>query len=89
MLSPSEFSGQTFLVEGDVTIGRGSECAVLIDDVHASKLHARLFACDGKWMIEDLNSTNGTKLNGVDLVAPVLIECGSQVSIGDFLLEFV
>jgi pSer/pThr/pTyr-binding forkhead associated (FHA) protein len=85
--APAALAGQTFLVEGETTIGRGAGCAVAIDDAHVSKLHARVYPQDGGWLVEDLGSTNGTSLNGTLITAPVPIMVGGQISIGEIVLE--
>ncbi len=48
-------------------IGRGSECAVVLDDAAVSSLHAILTFNRDSWYIRDCGSTNGTRLNGVPL----------------------
>ncbi|MDW3220601.1 MAG: FHA domain-containing protein [Acidimicrobiales bacterium] len=88
IVAPAGLAGQTFVVDGETTIGRGAGCAVSIDDAHVSKLHARISPADGGWMIEDLGSTNGTVLDGSPLRAPVRLMPGSRISIGEIVLEF-
>jgi len=46
------------------TIGRSHDADIHVDDPSVSRQHARVFFCDGSWVLEDLNSRNGTKLNG-------------------------
>lgn len=50
-----------------MTIGRGAECAIVLDSKFVSVLHAALVFAGGFWYIQDCSSTNGTKLNGVRL----------------------
>jgi len=45
-------------------IGRASACDICLGDETVSRHHARLFFRDGEWIVQDLNSTNGTLLNG-------------------------
>ena len=47
-----------------VIIGRHPECSVQIDDGSVSRHHAKVTSDDGSWFIEDLDSRNGTFLNG-------------------------
>lgn len=47
-----------------VTIGRGRECGLVLDDVHVSRRHAALTVRHGELWIEDLGSTNGTSVDG-------------------------
>lgn len=48
----------------DFVIGRDEGCAVRFEDLAVSRSHARVFHRDGRWMIRDLGSTNGTWLDG-------------------------
>ena len=47
-----------------LTLGRGSDCHVVLDDGYVSRTHARLFRDPfGRWIIEDLGSHNGIRVN--------------------------
>jgi hypothetical protein len=48
-------------------LGRHHSCDVVLDDPTVSRLHARLAFRHGKWVLNDLASTNGTIINGVRL----------------------
>ena len=65
-----------------VTIGRGSDCQIKLDDDYSSTRHARVFLSDGQWWVEDLGSTNGTYLDGQRLTRPVQAEIGGSIRIG-------
>jgi hypothetical protein len=76
--------GATFALEGDqLTIGRDSASAVAINDAEISRKHARLTFQGGKYVIEDLGSTNGTFVNGQRLVSAVVLKSGDVVSFGE------
>jgi len=76
--------GATFSLEGDqLTIGRDSSSAVAINDAEISRKHARMTFQGGKYVIEDLGSTNGTFVNGQRLVSPVVLKSGDVVSFGE------
>jgi len=47
-----------------ITIGRSSENDLVIDNIKVSRFHARVINQSGNWVIEDLNSSNGTFVNG-------------------------
>lgn len=49
------------------TIGRGTECTIVLGNAFVSSLHAALTFEGGFWYIQDRSSSNGTKLNGVQL----------------------
>ena len=76
--------GATFSLEGDqLTIGRDSSSGVAINDAEISRKHARLTFQGGKYVIEDLGSTNGTFVNGQRLVSTVVLKSGDVVSFGE------
>ena len=52
------------LVNG-IEVGRGDDCAIIIKDAKSSRKHSRFLVEDGKFYIEDLGSSNGTKVDGV------------------------
>jgi len=49
--------------KNEIMIGRNAENDIVIENLAVSKQHARILNEDGKYFIEDLNSTNGTYLN--------------------------
>jgi len=81
--------GQRLDLIGGLSIGRSKEADVQIDDRYASSLHARVFSRDGRFHVEDMNSTNGTLLNGASLQGEAELIDGDTVQIGDtvFRLE--
>lgn len=76
--------GVTFPLDGDqLTIGRDSSNGVAINDAEVSRKHARLSFQGGKYVIDDLGSTNGTFVNGQRLAGPVVLKSGDVVSLGE------
>ena len=76
--------GATFSLEGDqIIIGRDSSSGVAINDAEVSRKHARLSFQGGKYVLEDLGSTNGTFVNGQRLASPVVLKSGDVVSCGE------
>jgi hypothetical protein len=76
--------GVTFPLEGDqLVIGRDSTNAVAINDAEISRKHSRLSFQGGKYVLEDLGSTNGTFVNGQRLAGPVVLKPGDVVSLGE------
>ncbi len=68
--------------KNEIAIGRDTENDLCIDNLAASSRHARLFkGPDGKYAIEDLNSTNGTFVNGKE-VGTQFLNDDDQVTIG-------
>src|SRR5262245_13655245 len=76
--------GVVFPLEGEqLTIGRDSTNGVAINDAEVSRKHARLMFQGGKYVLEDLGSTNGTFVNGQRLAGPVVLKAGDVVSLGE------
>lgn len=76
--------GAIFSLEGDqLTVGRDSTNEVAINDAEVSRRHARLTFQGGKYVLEDLGSTNGTFVNGQRLSGPRVLKPGEVVSFGE------
>ena len=81
--------GSRHTLDGDlVTIGRQASCTIVIADNNISRVHARFRAVDNGWTIEDLGSTNGTKVNGVLITEPTLLSHGQLIALGSLQLHF-
>jgi adenylate cyclase len=73
-----------------LTVGRAKQSDVVIDDPRASRNHAEIFrAREGKYLVTDLGSINGTWVNGRRLSAPRNLQEGDIVVIADVALRFV
>jgi pSer/pThr/pTyr-binding forkhead associated (FHA) protein len=73
-----------------ITIGRGPDCEIVLDDRQVSRLHARISWQGDHYEIEDLNSKNGTHLNGRDLTGAQPLRDGDEIQIAlRFKLAFV
>jgi pSer/pThr/pTyr-binding forkhead associated (FHA) protein len=76
--------GATFILEGDqITVGRDSTNGITINDAEISRRHARLTYQGGKYILEDLGSTNGTFVNGQRLAGPRVLKTGEVISFGE------
>jgi hypothetical protein len=64
------------------TIGRAPSCDFMVADLSVSRWHARLHHEDGNWLLSDLGSTNGTRLNGWRVTSAVPLQPGDSVSFG-------
>ncbi|MBI4728369.1 MAG: FHA domain-containing protein [Acidobacteria bacterium] len=76
-----------FPLRAEVVIGREDSCQVVLQDTYCSQMHARLFAREGAWFVEDLGSTNGTYLNRMKVTGPSPIADGDEVRVGKTLIE--
>ncbi|MEY2849952.1 MAG: hypothetical protein RI885_2619 [Actinomycetota bacterium] len=70
-----------------LTIGRSGESGLVIRDDYTSTHHARLMLLNDSWVIQDLDSTNGTYLDGVRVVVPTQVPLGAPIKIGTTSFE--
>jgi pSer/pThr/pTyr-binding forkhead associated (FHA) protein len=81
-----EFSDGT----AEIRIGRRPDLELPLPDRALSALHARLVRTDDGWRIEDLGSTNGTRVDGERLPpnAPRPLTAGAQITLGQIVFAF-
>lgn len=83
LVTEGRSQGARLELRGVMGIGRAASSSVLIDDDYSSSRHAQLSpAGDGSWVVEDLNSTNGTYVNGTRLTQPTRVGLGDTIRIG-------
>jgi pSer/pThr/pTyr-binding forkhead associated (FHA) protein len=70
-----------------ITIGRANDATLVVTDDYASSRHARIFAQDGQWIVEDLGSTNGTYLGRTKVTRPTPVPVGVPIRIGKTVFE--
>lgn len=87
VLEPAELFGTVFPLDSEASIGRAAGCQITLDDTYSSQIHARVFARDGAWQVEDLGSTNGTWLNRQKVAGPMIIKPGDHLQIGNTIME--
>jgi len=81
--------GESFRPAGERTrIGRSPDCDIFLDDVTVSRNHANLIERDGKYLVEDQGSLNGTFVNRKRIDSAVLEE-GDEVQIGKYRMTFI
>ncbi len=71
----------------EITIGRVDENDICLPKGNISKKHTKIVVKDGKIIVLDLKSTNGTFVNGRKLAGPQVISPADKVYIGDFILN--
>jgi hypothetical protein len=81
-------AGTRYDVFGGVTLGRSAEADVSFTDRYASGLHARLYPRGDRYFLEDMNSTNGTLLDGGAVTSDAEVRDGSLIEIGDTAFRF-
>lgn len=80
---PKELRGVKIRVHGPVTIGRTPGNDIVIGAEYVSGRHARFSMMGQNLFIEDLNSMNGTAVNGHRITDPVALKSGDIVTVGD------
>ncbi len=70
-----------------VTVGRGADNTLVVDDALASRHHARIAATPGGGMVTDLGSRNGVGWAGHRIMAPQALTPGDVIQIGDTVVE--
>ncbi|MCB9536464.1 MAG: Flp pilus assembly complex ATPase component TadA [Myxococcales bacterium] len=73
--------------KSEVTIGRVQGNDIILPKQNVSKRHSRIVVKDGKFIIVDLKSTNGTYVNGRKIASPMVIKQSDKIYIGDFILS--
>lgn len=59
-----EQTGEKFLLNDQVLVGRGSKCEIVLRDISVSRMHAIVFNKEGDWFIKDQGSKAGVSVNG-------------------------
>jgi hypothetical protein len=71
-----------------VTMGRSRQCDVMVDDPNVSRTHAEVRPRGGSWVLTDLGSTNGSRLNGRAVEGSEVLKPGDEIELGTTLLTF-
>jgi hypothetical protein len=71
----------------ELTLGRAEDSDLIVDDEFASTNHAKLILINNDWLIQDLNSTNGTFLDGSRVGTPAVVKLNTPVRVGKTVFE--
>ena len=84
-------SARAFALQREaITLGRSSTCTLHFpEDLDLSRHHLRLEPADHGWVVEDLKSKNGTRVNGEIIEGPRLLKSGDLVEAGRLIIEFL
>ncbi len=74
--------------DGPFALGRGPENRIFLNDTAVSRKHAQIEVRNGSYWIEDLNSKNGTKVNGTLIQGPTQLKPGDRIDIGPCQILF-
>ncbi len=71
----------------ELFIGRAPSCELIVTDEFASSQHAKVVHIGGDWVIQDLESTNGTYVDGVRIQTPEVLRMNIPVRVGKTTFE--
>jgi pSer/pThr/pTyr-binding forkhead associated (FHA) protein len=66
-------------------LGRAADNTIRVDEVTVSSHHARIVFRSGQWILEDLGSRNGTRVNGIAVEGPMVITYGDSLQFGEVM----
>ncbi len=82
IIRSGEAAGQRWVMQGpEVLIGRGGECDIVLPERQVSRMHVRVRREGDRYFIEDLDSKNGTVLNGQPLKGECQIHDGDELEL--------
>jgi FHA domain-containing protein len=82
-------AGRTELLgSGGAVIGRSRDADVVVDDPNVSRRHAEVRPSGGSWIVRDLGSTNGVKVNGRRIQGPQSLKPGDEIELGTSRVSF-
>src|SRR5580658_2589427 len=73
--------------KSEINVGRVQGNDLMLPKGNVSKHHARLLFRDGRFIVTDLKSTNGTYVNGRKIAQATIVREGDKIYIGDFVLR--
>lgn len=80
-------SEQLTFEKEEVTIGRLAGNDIVLNKGNVSKYHSRIVLKDGKYIVVDLKSTNGTFVNGKKIGAPQVVRPSDKIYVGDYIIN--
>ncbi len=89
ILSPNDL-GRSYVIDRDeITIGRDASCTICLDDPEVSSKHCRIQVPENRvFIVEDLESTNGTFLNKKPVKKPTQIFYSDRLVLGKTVFRF-
>src|SRR6267143_494722 len=76
------------LIKDVTVIGRSAQCDITVEDNNCSRKHLQIRKWAGKYIVEDLESHNGTFVNGGKVSKQLAINDGDLISLGDTTVLF-
>ncbi|WP_309891356.1 ATPase, T2SS/T4P/T4SS family [Archangium sp.] len=90
LVTLEEKGGDTEQIEfekNEITIGRLDGNDIVLAKGNVSKYHSKIVAKDGKFIVVDMKSTNGTFVNGKKIAGPMVLKPTDKVYIGDYIIN--
>ncbi|MFT8348449.1 FHA domain-containing protein [Clostridium saccharoperbutylacetonicum] len=81
--------GSIIPIRSDLTIGRKSDNLIVLNEQHISGNHAKILVRNDSLFLEDLNSTNGTYLNGTKITGKVKLSNKDEIKIGNVIFKIL
>lgn len=87
VIAGKDYVGKSFPIENSFTIGRSHTNQLMLKDAKVSRQHAEIKLQGGECLLIDLNSSNGTSVNGQKIHEQILSP-NDEIQIGDFVLQY-
>jgi pSer/pThr/pTyr-binding forkhead associated (FHA) protein len=85
-LGSAQRDAEAFTLHEVNLVGRARDNTIAVEDATLSAHHARLSYRAGQWILEDLGSRNGTRVNGVGAEGMLVVTYGDDLQFGEVLL---
>ena len=76
------------LRDKDVVIGRQADCDLVVSSPSTSRKHAKVHRRGARWLVSDLGSSHGTRVNGDPLEKDHILAIGDEVQVGEAVVRF-
>lgn len=73
----------------ELSLGRADNNDFVLGDDFASSRHARLFRRGSEWFVEDLDSRNGTFVDGIRIDQPERVQVGTDIKMGRTIVRLM
>ncbi len=82
-------AGQSYTLRHLTSLGREADCDIQVKDIKVSRKHAQIEKLENGYQLSDLNSTNGTYVNGIAISDPVMLKENDIITLGETRLTLV
>lgn len=82
-------NGGILPIADNLTMGRKSDNTVILDDRYVSSHHIKVYKRNNEYVIEDLESTNGTQVNDVKIKNTVVLKSGDIIKVGTATFKLI